>query len=299
MPDGENRTQRRDRRRRPSSKARQALPIIGIILFVAAVWVGWDVFLTESDPKDGKTTVVKVETELEKKEKKEEKVVITQRTFVILGVSQSSGSKTLTGAAEVVFDPARNRIGGLFLDPETFVVIPGRGLQSIADGFKEGPKALAAAISALLGIESEGYLIIDGDEFSRLKVNKDIGSVFEQYSDGNVPRAESKALGEQMSLILGALAQIHSSVETMPIGRFVSLESRLLPWGSTAVVITAQPTEALLATLVRMRRAGRSVALVIIGGPENRMSGNGLTTYHVADDVPWRDLESISLRVTR
>ncbi len=199
MPDGENRSQRRTRRRRPPSKVRQVLPIIGIILLAAVAWASWDVFLTESEPKDGKTTVVKVD--LEKKAKKEEKVVITQRTFVILGVNEADGSKTLIGAMQVVFDPAQNRIGGLFLDPNTFVVIPGRGLQSIGDGFKEGPKALSAAISALLGVESEGYLVIDSVDFSGLKQTKDIGSVFEQYSDGNVARVESKVLGEQMSLI--------------------------------------------------------------------------------------------------
>lgn len=201
MLEGESRTHRRARRRRPPSKAKQVLPFIGLILLVAAVWAGWDVFQTESDPKDGKTTVVKVEPEPKKEAKKEEKVVIAQRTFVILGVSENGGSKTLSGAIQVVFDPAQNRIGGLFVDPDMFVVIPGRGLLSISDGLEEGPKALAAAISTLLGIESEGYLVIDGAEFSRLKLSKDIGGVFEQYSDGNVPRADSKALGEQMTLI--------------------------------------------------------------------------------------------------
>lgn len=198
MPDIENRTQRRARRR-PPTKTKQALPIIGIIVLVAIFWTSRDVFLTDSDPKDGKTTVVNVEPV--KKEKKEEKVVISQRTFVILGVSESGGSKTLTGALQVVFDPAKNRIGGLFVDSNTFVVIPGRGLQSISDGFEEGPKALAAAISTLLGIDSEGYLIIDSAELSSLKTSRDIGGVFERYSDGNVPREDSKALGEQMSLI--------------------------------------------------------------------------------------------------
>ncbi len=201
MPEIENRTQRRAKRRRPPSKAKQILPFIGLIAVLALAWVGWDVFFTESDPKDGKTTVVKVEPEQKTEAKKEEKVVITQRTFVILGVTDSGGSKTLSGAVQVVFDPAQNRIGGLFVDPDMFVVMPGRGLQSISDGFNESPKALAAAISTVLGIKSEGYLIIDDADFARLKVNKDIGRVFEQYSDGNVPRAESKELGEQMTLI--------------------------------------------------------------------------------------------------
>jgi len=101
---------------------------------------------------------------------------------------------------------------------------------------------------------------------------------------------------EQMVNILDALAQIHSAAESMPISRFISLESRNLPWGSTLVLITAMPTETLLATLLRMKRFGRRVALVIIGGPETP-SLDGLPTYRISDDVPWREVETLTLKV--
>jgi uncharacterized protein (DUF58 family) len=99
---------------------------------------------------------------------------------------------------------------------------------------------------------------------------------------------------EQLVNILEALAQIHSAAESMPIARFISLESRNLPWGSTLVLITAMPTETLLATLLRMKKAGRRVALVLIGGPEIP-SIDGLPTYRIADDVPWREVETLTL----
>jgi hypothetical protein len=54
----------------------------------------------------------------------------------------------------------------------------------------------------------------------------------------------------------------------------------------------------MLATLFRMKRAGRRVALVLIGGPE--MSGlDGLHTYRIADDVPWREVETLTLQGTK
>lgn len=114
-----------------------------------------------------------------------------------------------------------------------------------------------------------------------------------QYT-GDPVRLPPSQHPEQMVNILEALAQIHHSVESLPVARFVSLESRLLPWGSTIAVITAAVTGDLLGTLAGMRRAGRSVALVVIGG-SGGTSPDGLTVFRVPDDTPWREVESISL----
>lgn len=101
---------------------------------------------------------------------------------------------------------------------------------------------------------------------------------------------------DQMQHILEALAQVHSSIETMPIARFVSQEGRNLPWGSTLVVVTAVPMDALFSTLVKIKRAGRRVALILVGGPPPLIANNGLTVYHIPDDVAWRDLETLSIQ---
>jgi uncharacterized protein (DUF58 family) len=98
---------------------------------------------------------------------------------------------------------------------------------------------------------------------------------------------------EQLRHILEALALIQP-IETMPIARLVVSESRNLPWGSTLLVITAVPTEPLLAALFHLQRVGRKVVLITIGGSAP-ISNNGLTTYHVDGDVPWEKLESLKL----
>jgi len=99
---------------------------------------------------------------------------------------------------------------------------------------------------------------------------------------------------DQMMHILEALAQVHPS-ESMPIARFVVNESRNLPWGSTMVVISAIPNDDLLASLYNLRRAGRRVVLVIVGDTAPAVRTDGLTVYHVRDDVIWRDLESVTV----
>ncbi|MBI2847763.1 MAG: DUF58 domain-containing protein [Chloroflexi bacterium] len=99
---------------------------------------------------------------------------------------------------------------------------------------------------------------------------------------------------DQLQFMLESLAQVHST-ETIPIARLVLQESRNLPWGSTIVVITAVPTEALLAALVNMKRAGRRVALVTIGGPETPFSQDSLSVYHIKQDVLSSDLDTLTL----
>ena len=98
---------------------------------------------------------------------------------------------------------------------------------------------------------------------------------------------------EQLKHILEALATINP-MYTTPIEEVVVQESRNLPWGSTMVLITAAPTEAILSALFRMKRVGRKVVLITIGSQEE-INSNGLTTYHVSEDIGWEKMETLSL----
>jgi len=60
-------------------------------------------------------------------------------------------------------------------------------------------------------------------------------------------------------------------------------------------VISAAPSDTLFATLLRMKRAGRRVVLIAVGGPEPPMRRDGLTVYHIPDEVAWRDLETLGM----
>jgi uncharacterized protein (DUF58 family) len=99
---------------------------------------------------------------------------------------------------------------------------------------------------------------------------------------------------EQLTRILEALAQLHQ-VETTSISKFIRQEVRNLPWGSTLVVITAQTNEETIATLLDLKRVGRSVALVKIGGKALKTDTGTLPVYQIQDDIAWDVLKEINM----
>jgi uncharacterized protein (DUF58 family) len=102
---------------------------------------------------------------------------------------------------------------------------------------------------------------------------------------------------DQLLHILEALAQIHQ-VETISAAQHVRQEAPGLPWGSTLLVISAQPNDDLLATLLDLKRAGRTVALVKVGGDMPEAGTRGLAVYHIKDDVAWDLVKEIGLKET-
>jgi uncharacterized protein (DUF58 family) len=117
-----------------------------------------------------------------------------------------------------------------------------------------------------------------------------------RFSQGMV-RVPPSQHPDQLLRILQALAQLYQ-METMSISRFIRQEARNLPWGSTLVVISAQPADELLATLLDLKRVGRSVAFIKVGGDAPEISTDGLSVYHIRDDVAWDVVEQISMKET-
>ena len=95
--------------------------------------------------------------------------------------------------------------------------------------------------------------------------------------------------------ILEVLAQLHQ-VETIPVVRYLREEASSLPWGSTLLVISAQPDENLMAVLMDLKRVGRSIALVIVGGEMPEVGGVHFPVYRVSDDVAWELVKEIGLK---
>jgi uncharacterized protein (DUF58 family) len=102
---------------------------------------------------------------------------------------------------------------------------------------------------------------------------------------------------DQLERILEGLAQLHQ-VETIPITRYMRQEARSLPWGSTLLVISAQPDEALMGALLDLKRVGRAVTLVTIGGtPEEqeKFQTGRLPFFNVSDAAAWNVVQEIGL----
>ena len=114
------------------------------------------------------------------------------------------------------------------------------------------------------------------------------------YAEGTI-RLPPSDHPDQLQRTLEALAQVQGW-PAMPLERLLNREARNLPGSATLTVITAEPTESLLATINRFRRAGRRVALILVGERDLDFSLNGLLVYQVSEDVYTRELESVTLR---
>ncbi|MDY6876724.1 MAG: DUF58 domain-containing protein [Chloroflexota bacterium] len=83
----------------------------------------------------------------------------------------------------------------------------------------------------------------------------------------------------QLTAILEALAAV-TSFATSSIQELLRQESPRLPWGATLVVVTAIVTDGLAATLLRLRDAGRRMALVSLAD-EPPPQLDGVTIHHL------------------
>jgi uncharacterized protein (DUF58 family) len=102
---------------------------------------------------------------------------------------------------------------------------------------------------------------------------------------------------DQLPQILENLAKIDPAPnESMPMAALVLREGTSLPWGSTVVVISAMPTEGLLSSLNQVRKAGRMVALVVVGGLDLPYGKDDLNVYRIPDNLSWEELTTISLQ---
>lgn len=106
------------------------------------------------------------------------------------------------------------------------------------------------------------------------------------YANTNPPgsdqqlRLPSSRGGGHRQKLLEALAQV-SGLATLPMDAFLRRETRALPWGATLVVITAVLPQGMLATLARLRRAGRRVAVVSAGVEPAPSLAGGVPVYGI------------------
>ncbi|MBI3997965.1 MAG: DUF58 domain-containing protein [Armatimonadetes bacterium] len=93
--------------------------------------------------------------------------------------------------------------------------------------------------------------------------------------------------------MLEALAKVFPT-PVMPLGDLMYLEASGLPWGTTAVVITAVVDPSLRIGVGRLRDAGHAVVLVLIGD-RARDPLLGVPVHRVRGEVGWRAMDEIHI----
>ena len=115
------------------------------------------------------------------------------------------------------------------------------------------------------------------------------------YPDSpNLIRIQPSSHPDQLLHILEGLATV-APTESIAIDRLVSKEGGSLPWVSALVAVTAIPTEALVTVLTNFHRAGRPVALIVIGSERPDFDVNGLTVYNVPATIAWDKVDNVSV----
>jgi uncharacterized protein (DUF58 family) len=89
---------------------------------------------------------------------------------------------------------------------------------------------------------------------------------------------------DQLKAILEALAHV-KGIPSQTIDKLLNKEARSLSWEATIVLITAAPTEEVVATVKHFKRAGRRMGLVLVGANVAASKLQGITTYRVSEDV--------------
>jgi uncharacterized protein (DUF58 family) len=119
------------------------------------------------------------------------------------------------------------------------------------------------------------------------------------YANGYLPEGLHRvrippAVGEaHLTRMLEALAKVFPT-PVIPLGDLATLEAHALPWGTTAVVITAVIDPPLLAGITALRDAGHTVVLVLVG--DRVQDPNvGVPAHRVSEEVGWRAMDEIRL----
>ena len=79
------------------------------------------------------------------------------------------------------------------------------------------------------------------------------------------------------------------------IERVLMKEGRNIPWGASIVVITSTPTDALLGSIRRFKKAGRSLSLIQVGNSTGTTLPRDIQAHFVSDQVHQPVIESREL----
>ncbi|MBI5878980.1 MAG: DUF58 domain-containing protein [Chloroflexi bacterium] len=122
-------------------------------------------------------------------------------------------------------------------------------------------------------------------------------------ANGSVPHSDQSLKvmpgrgPNQLLKILEALAAI-TGFSTANFSQMLLVESSRLAWGATMVVVSCVVNDALLGSLVRLRDAGRRVALVSLDSTFNGETIEGIIVHHLDPDLidvedpgVWAELE--------
>lgn len=119
------------------------------------------------------------------------------------------------------------------------------------------------------------------------------------YANGYLPqglrwvRIPPASGSSHLATMLEALAKVFPT-PVMPVGDLMQLEARSLPWGTTAVIVTAVTDAPLAAGISRVLDAGHGAVAILVGENVDDLPVT-IPTYRVSATRAWHALEGLEL----
>lgn len=125
------------------------------------------------------------------------------------------------------------------------------------------------------------------------------GHLIGLYANGYLPqgmrwvRIPPASGSGHLAAILEALAKIFPT-PVMPVGDSMQLEARSLPWGTTAIVVTAVTDDPLVMGIIRLLDAGHAPVAIMVGDDAGQIP-LAVPSYRISTARAWHALEGLEM----
>jgi uncharacterized protein (DUF58 family) len=172
-----------------------------------------------------------------------------------------------------VFDPSSSHVVAIFVD-----------LQTVYNPYGLVPEYLELVITSAASIAVDA-----------LNRRYAVGV----YANGGPPNASHWSIvppgrsSGQVTAILDALAPLFG-FRLLPLHQLLRRSMSALPYGSTVLVITAHPTEAVFVSLLTLQDAGHPIVVCTVGDDRPEIP-EAFVGYHLGGRDAWHRLEALEL----
>ncbi len=142
-------------------KRRVQIALLTLVIAAGLVWVSMTAF---NALKDFKLPVIVPAKQTVQKKKPKPKT-----TIALIGVEQREYEQYVSGVTALVYDPNKKKINGLAFDKDIRMQIPGYGLDAVEKLLFAGTDSALSAITNVIGIKIDKYVMIDIDDYSTKK----------------------------------------------------------------------------------------------------------------------------------